>query len=199
MGLSFTISAGPCQRSHSLVRFPCDSRPYFTVSDSRLPFSSPLMTRRATVEVFDPASTRDLNRSPLHSSLCSLARIHGNCWLLVRIRGNRSWIFFDTKRFYRTVAQQWIIPSLFVAAGKCVGWAVGKQWTSTLAPLFRLPGAMSQYDWMALIQLVKNRVQWRDNLNTTMNLRLRNGTVYLRQPRIHLWRKALYHSVGQLA
>jgi hypothetical protein len=31
-----------------------------TVSDSRLPFSSPPTTRRATVEVFDPASTRVL-------------------------------------------------------------------------------------------------------------------------------------------
>jgi hypothetical protein len=40
-------------------RVPWDPRPYFTVSDSRLPFSSPHTTRRATVEVFDPASTRD--------------------------------------------------------------------------------------------------------------------------------------------
>jgi hypothetical protein len=57
-GLSFTIAAGPCQRSHSQVRAPWDSRPYFTVSDLRLPFSSPPTTRRITVEVFDPASTR---------------------------------------------------------------------------------------------------------------------------------------------
>jgi hypothetical protein len=35
-GLSFTISAGPLQRSHSRVRGLWDSRPYFTVSDSRL-------------------------------------------------------------------------------------------------------------------------------------------------------------------
>jgi hypothetical protein len=35
-----------------------DSRPYFTVSDLRLPFSSPPTTRRVTVDVFDPASTR---------------------------------------------------------------------------------------------------------------------------------------------
>jgi hypothetical protein len=33
-------------------------RPYFTVSDLRLPFSSPPTTRRVTVEVFDSASTR---------------------------------------------------------------------------------------------------------------------------------------------
>jgi hypothetical protein len=35
-------------------------RPYFTVSDLRLPFSSPPTTRRVTVEVFDPASTRGI-------------------------------------------------------------------------------------------------------------------------------------------
>jgi hypothetical protein len=34
------------------------SGPYFTVSDLRLPFSSPPTTRRVTVEVFDPVSTR---------------------------------------------------------------------------------------------------------------------------------------------
>jgi hypothetical protein len=37
MGLSCTIAAGPRQRSHSRVRVPRDSWPYFTVSDSRLP------------------------------------------------------------------------------------------------------------------------------------------------------------------
>jgi hypothetical protein len=36
MGLSFTIAAGPRQRSHSRVRVPRDSRPHFTVSNSRL-------------------------------------------------------------------------------------------------------------------------------------------------------------------
>jgi hypothetical protein len=35
-----------------------DSWPYFSVSDSRLPFSSPPTIRRVTVEVFYPASTR---------------------------------------------------------------------------------------------------------------------------------------------
>jgi hypothetical protein len=57
-GLSFVCPAGPCQRSLSRVRVPWDLKPYFTVSDSRLPFSSPPTTRRVTVEVFDPASTR---------------------------------------------------------------------------------------------------------------------------------------------
>jgi hypothetical protein len=55
----FTIVAGPRQRNHFRARVPLNWRPYFTVSDSRLPFSSPPTTRRATVEVFDPASTRE--------------------------------------------------------------------------------------------------------------------------------------------
>jgi hypothetical protein len=63
MGLSFTIAAGPRQCSHSRVRDPWYSRQYFTVPDSKLPFSSPPTTRRATVEVFDPASTRDFRLS----------------------------------------------------------------------------------------------------------------------------------------
>jgi hypothetical protein len=58
-GLSFTIAAGPCQRSHSLVRAPLDSRPCFTVSDLRLPISSPPTTRRcvtaAEIEVLKRA------------------------------------------------------------------------------------------------------------------------------------------------
>jgi hypothetical protein len=57
-GSVFVRAAGPCQRSLSRVLVPWDLRLYFTVSDLRLPFSSPLTTRRVTVEVFDPASTR---------------------------------------------------------------------------------------------------------------------------------------------
>jgi hypothetical protein len=60
-GLSFTIAAGPHQRSHSRVRVLWDSRTYFTVSDWRLPFSSPPTILRVTVEVFDTASTQDLS------------------------------------------------------------------------------------------------------------------------------------------
>jgi hypothetical protein len=60
-GLSFRIAAGPRQRSHFRVRLPWDSWPYFTVSDSKRPFSSPPTTRGATVEIFEPASTRELS------------------------------------------------------------------------------------------------------------------------------------------
>jgi hypothetical protein len=66
-GLTFTIAAGPRQRSHFQVRVPWDSWPYFTVSDWRLPFSSPPTARRVTVEVFDPASTRESWSNQLES------------------------------------------------------------------------------------------------------------------------------------
>jgi hypothetical protein len=55
-GLSFVYAVGPCQSNLSRVRVPWDSRQYFTLSDLRLPFSSPPTTRRLTVEIFDPAS-----------------------------------------------------------------------------------------------------------------------------------------------
>jgi hypothetical protein len=52
-GLSFVYATGPRQCSPSWVWGPLVSRPYFTVSDLRLPFSSPPTTPRV-----DPASTR---------------------------------------------------------------------------------------------------------------------------------------------
>jgi hypothetical protein len=81
MGLSFTIACGPRQRSHSRVRImtifyclrfetpqtwrarspylylPGTGWPSYTPRDW-VPFSPPPTTRRATVEVFEPASTQ---------------------------------------------------------------------------------------------------------------------------------------------
>jgi hypothetical protein len=56
--LPFVYAADPRQRSISQVQVPWDSWSYFTVSNLRLPFSSPPTTCRATVEVFEPTSTR---------------------------------------------------------------------------------------------------------------------------------------------
>jgi hypothetical protein len=58
MSLFFVYSAGPLLRSLSRVRVHCDSWLSFTVSYLRLPFSSRPTTRRITVEVFEPGSTR---------------------------------------------------------------------------------------------------------------------------------------------
>jgi hypothetical protein len=66
-GLSFTIAAGPRQFSHSRVRVPWYLRTYFTISDMRLPLSSPPTTRRITLDVFDPASTRNVYVYLTHS------------------------------------------------------------------------------------------------------------------------------------
>jgi hypothetical protein len=103
-GLSFTIAAGPRQRSHFQVRVPWDSWPYFTVSDWRLPFTSPSTTRSVTVEVFDPTSTRKITLSGklltyfewvacLFIVCCGLKRGHSLerficCILHIRCRGN---------------------------------------------------------------------------------------------------------------
>jgi hypothetical protein len=57
-GSAFCICCWPLPVQSFSVRIPWYSGPYFTVSDLRLPFSSPLMTRRVTVEAFDPSSTR---------------------------------------------------------------------------------------------------------------------------------------------
>jgi hypothetical protein len=73
-GLSFKTAAGPRQRNHSRVRHRWDSRQYFTVSDSKLHFSSPPLIRRATVKVFDPVSTQDTNFSQLKSFYNHFAR-----------------------------------------------------------------------------------------------------------------------------
>jgi hypothetical protein len=57
--MSFVYAAGPRQCS-PWVSGPLVPRPYFTVSDLRLPFSSPPTTRRVRVEVFDPTSTEGM-------------------------------------------------------------------------------------------------------------------------------------------
>jgi hypothetical protein len=53
--LLYMLLASPAQSSRA--RVPWISRPYFTLSVLRLPFSSPPTTCRVTVEVFDPSST----------------------------------------------------------------------------------------------------------------------------------------------
>jgi hypothetical protein len=54
--MSFVHAAGTRQHSLCWVQVP-----YVTVSDLRLPFSSPPTTRRVTVQVFDSASTQGLS------------------------------------------------------------------------------------------------------------------------------------------
>jgi hypothetical protein len=116
-GLSFLHAAGPLQRNHFRVRVPWDSRPYFTVSDLRLPFSSPPTTRGVTLEVFNPASTRPTPPSP--TTPCYITPLHGPsrkhrfqgflfCCMHIRCRGN-----MFTEQFLATVASSCLLK--FVA------------------------------------------------------------------------------------
>jgi hypothetical protein len=96
-GSVFVYAVGPCQRSLSRVRVPWDSRPYFTVSDLRFPFSLPPTTRRVKVEVFDPASTR----GKLYVTILSCTRMMA--------RANRKPSF-----------QQYFNACEFISAWKCL-------------------------------------------------------------------------------
>jgi hypothetical protein len=98
-GLWFIIVAGPHQRSHFRVRVPLESWPYFTVSDTRLPFSRPPTTRRATVEVFDSASTRGVLPFLSERSLIWSSGIHGKYLLLARILGSVCCMYVYTETF----------------------------------------------------------------------------------------------------
>jgi hypothetical protein len=73
-GLSFTLAPGPRQCSNFRVRVPWESWSYFTVSDSRLPYSSPPTTCRVTVKVFDPPPYGSLNHE---SIICPSIRTSG--------------------------------------------------------------------------------------------------------------------------
>jgi hypothetical protein len=62
-GLPFTIAAGPRQRTHSRVRVPRDPRPYFSVSDSKLPqpgVTGPRMSSRNRMVQFYPQALGSL-------------------------------------------------------------------------------------------------------------------------------------------
>jgi hypothetical protein len=119
-GLSFTIAAGSSQRSHSRVRVLWDSRPYFTVSDLRLPYSSPPTTRRVTVEVFDPAFTQVLYYGTDHDMNFYMASCFRNSTKRFRI-GMLCWILFTslecisyTRTFRNWVRLSWGVRGVMV-------------------------------------------------------------------------------------
>jgi hypothetical protein len=92
-GSVVTIATGPRQRSYSMVQIPLDPWPYFTVSDSRLPFSSPPTTRKSRWKYstlpphgFDPTSLSLILR-PMVSQPVYLADLN---FLTQELRAN--WI-----------------------------------------------------------------------------------------------------------
>jgi hypothetical protein len=74
-GLSFTTAADPRQCSHSLMRIPLDSCPYFTVADLRLPS-----------ELFFITTLHGPRRK--HSSSIVVKACLLDCCLQIRCRGN---------------------------------------------------------------------------------------------------------------
>jgi hypothetical protein len=134
-GLSFTIAAGPSQRSQSRVRAPLDSRPYFTVSDLRLPISPPPTTRRVTAEVFAPASTRVTLSSLSLSHATTDGQSASLSWYKAPIRGLRPDFFFCSEygiRLTVTFLIPWVTLSdertglsFVCAAGPCLFYNFG--------------------------------------------------------------------------
>jgi hypothetical protein len=93
-GLSFVYAAGPRPRSLSRVRVPSDSWPYLTVLDLRLPFSSPPTTRRVTVEVFEPASTRVTKYFEVKVMLRPTVQLASPSWIKAPIWGLRPDLYY---------------------------------------------------------------------------------------------------------
>jgi hypothetical protein len=128
MGLSFKIAAGSRQPIHFLVQVPWDSRPYISVSDSRLPFLSPPTTRRGTVEVFDPASMREIGWPLNLSRLITLVidcveNIAHWCSSVVAVEH----VCFPS-RYSATAALYLLIPRSLPSSGRCLYshyWATG--------------------------------------------------------------------------
>jgi hypothetical protein len=118
-------------RSLSRVLVPWDLQPYFTVSDLRLPFSSPPTTHRVTVEVFDPASTR-VNWTLLYNHFARTTQKTAYCWkgvFTAPLHSNGS---------YSIVACVLVAAEIYLPS-RCLAM------NAYLTSLFRLSGVMSQY------------------------------------------------------
>jgi hypothetical protein len=98
-GLSFSIAVGSRQDIHFRVQLPWDSWPYFTISDPRLRFCSPPTTRRATVEVFDPASIRQSDLTWFHESTPFFITFREPCRSHL-LRGFYSAVYVEWRTFH---------------------------------------------------------------------------------------------------
>jgi hypothetical protein len=149
MGLSFRIAAGPRQCSHCRVWVRWDSRPHFTVSDWRLPFSSPPMTCSVTVEVFDPASTWEWHQHRVKSYVTTHNQSASLSWNKAPIWGLQSDFYccqtvtgIAGLLMWGAFSHEWMGLSFTIAAGtrqcsqslvrdfpfRCLQWLAGLQW-----------------------------------------------------------------------
>jgi hypothetical protein len=122
MGLSFRMVAGFRQRSHSQVWVPRGSWPYFTLSDLKLsqpgrprpriyipqeyggrvtpPGTPPPTTGRATVEVFEAASTRKLETEFLQMNIYELSSYVTGNTLHLRYKNQHVLILFRKQSLF---------------------------------------------------------------------------------------------------
>jgi hypothetical protein len=109
MGLSFTIAAGPRQRSHSRVRIPRNSWQSFPLSDSKLP-----QPGGPGVRIYIPQELGDPIIPPgTEFPFCRLLWLTGLRWTC-STPSNRK------HRFHRYPINTSIVACLFVAARTCL-------------------------------------------------------------------------------
>jgi hypothetical protein len=100
-GLSFIIAADPRQHNNSRVRVPWDSRTYFTISDSRLPFSSPPTTCPTPPPTTRPTPPPTLLLLLLSCRTLLIATLHGS--------HGKHRLLLSRMRVYWSVTWQWMM------------------------------------------------------------------------------------------
>jgi hypothetical protein len=133
-GLSFISAPGPRQRSHFRARVSWNSWPTFSVPDSKLPFLSPRTTRRAMVEVFDPASTRD---SPCYLPVSvvalssSIPTVWETPWPTLRFQGLAE--LLPWRRVLLTLKRGWLrcCGNVFIRPLLSIWWRLNSDWQAS--------------------------------------------------------------------
>jgi hypothetical protein len=182
--LSVVYAAAPCQRSLSRVRVPWYSQSYLTLSNLRLPFSSPSTTRRITVEVFDPASTRVLNLFCLLLSLYSLRTDHTenspHC-----CRGVFTATLHSSGRCANRIenAVLLVLPCVYSFARCLTVSYLATLWPSTLYCTYFIPEAFAEYSSetsvFAYRSTRRHKLKGHMSLSLKCNFLLRKKEIYL--------------------
>jgi hypothetical protein len=165
----------------SRVRVSWDSRTYFTVSDLRLPFSSPPTTLRVTVEVFDPASTRVASEL----TACSWLQLLGGRDSRHRPEG-RHFVYFSFKKSLLCNLQFVAVVIGFQQWNRCVtmdsySWRLGMclpvrflETAGSVTILFSLRGSLTidlrhKNKWLVKSYIGWPMSRWNDTFSWSRN------------------------------
>jgi hypothetical protein len=115
-GLSFTITAGPRQRSHSWLRVPRNSWPYFTLSDSRLlqpggPGSPYLYPPGTGWPSYTPRHWVPFSSPPTMNAFASQSRVATDGLSI-----SKSLCWAPSRAHYKIFITRWILGSCFCEA-----------------------------------------------------------------------------------